>query len=135
MPDPVKRPWWKRNGWRIVIACWLTLPVLYPLSTGPALYCWHRGWIGTRSGLGEPYASFYAPLGPVVRLLPGSWQVRWNRCGQQWVHLADRHENPQDYAPQMDWREYRALCPDPKLVIPPDADEKINRTHWRPPAD
>jgi hypothetical protein len=46
MPDPQpRRPCWRKNRYRLTAALWLTLPILYPLSVGPANYIRARDWL------------------------------------------------------------------------------------------
>ena len=49
-----KRTWWRKKRWKLALAIWLGSPILYPLSEGPAIYGYARGWY-----------RFYAPVDAV----------------------------------------------------------------------
>ena len=65
MTSPARRPWWKRKRSIAAAVLWLALPILYPLSLGPAAYAVNRGWLPA-----EPCIAFYHPLWLVASRVP-----------------------------------------------------------------
>jgi len=82
------RRWWARKRWRLAAALWLSLPILYLLSLGPAAYLVGRGWADAADV--DPY---YAPIffvyehpsvnGSVVAHLLGTYVNEMNDLGKR----------------------------------------------------
>src|SRR5690349_5335269 len=83
-PKP-KRPWWRKKRWRLVIATWLALPVLYVASGGPPWYAFNRYWVP------DPVAaSLIAPYWVTSRL-PHPLADAYAAYLRWWSRLALRH--------------------------------------------
>jgi hypothetical protein len=107
--DKPRRRWYLKKRWLAVIALWLALPVLYPLSLWPVTYISARGWWHPPEGLYRPisWATFRWRLGNVSRVLRS-----YERSAKR---LAGRHNQAER---DKYWRA---------------PDKSINRTHWTPP--
>ena len=99
-PEKPKRTWWRKKRWRVVIAAWLLLPVAFPLSIGPALYCLHRGWIpGEGFDPSRRIIAFYRPVDSAVLGTPfakpfNRWQVWWAELGSRHAEEAQADADP-----------------------------------------
>lgn len=78
-----KRRWWRKKRWAAALALWLALPILYPLSAGPAFYAVVRGWTDR--------TTFNAAYRPVHLLLPESVAPAYADYLIWWRSLAARH--------------------------------------------
>lgn len=89
MTAPARRPWWKRKRWWAAIVLWLLLPVLYALSTGPALYVIYAYCRTNERGQHwyDWYEAVYGPAEravfawPVMEEIGGEYQLWWIGLG------------------------------------------------------
>ncbi len=82
MPEPQRKPFWKRKRWIAAAALWLV--IAYPMSLGPMNYADARGWV-PRSLYGVLNA-FYSPLDEfIMHDLPGSTSLS---AYSMWAYLA-----------------------------------------------
>ncbi len=85
-----RKPWWKRKRWHIAAALWLSLPILYPLSMGPAFYAWYSDWISD-----DVIVVFYSPIAEAQKRSPAI-DAAMNSYVEWWFERYVRH-NPERF--------------------------------------
>ena len=65
-PETPRRSWWRKKRWRIAAALWLSLPILFLLSAGPAWYSCCRWEVPPL----EMYDAIYGVADPVLMPTP-----------------------------------------------------------------
>ena len=88
-PEKPKRPRWRKKRW--IAAGLLWLAVCYPLSIGPAVYAFNRGWM--TPAIEATATAFYFPLegwGKLDLLLSGPLTDYIDWAGE----LGERHAAP-----------------------------------------
>lgn len=68
-----KRPWWRKKRWQAAIVLWLSLPILYVFSAGPAAYGYERGWLSPSFYI----SIYYNPMYELRSLVPVDVWMKW----------------------------------------------------------